>query len=56
MKFIKLFKTQEGDVPADYESLVNLPTVNGEKFKGDVTEMITAAVLANMINASEVAM
>ena len=33
---IKSFRTKTGDLPVDYESLANLPKINGQELKGDV--------------------
>ena len=63
---IKKFRTKSGDLPVDYESLANLPRVNGQELKGDVTitasvtdedkAAIVSEVLSSFTNASEVAM
>ena len=65
-ELIKSFRTSDGDTQADYESLANLPTINGQKLVGDVTitasvtdkdkAAIVDSVLASFTNASEVAM
>ena len=35
--FIKAFRTKEGDLPVNYEALANLPKINGEELRGDMT-------------------
>ncbi len=63
---IKSFRTDQGDLPVDYESLANLPKINGQELIGDIE--ITASVtdedkqeiideiLASFTDASEVPM
>lgn len=63
---IKMFRTSKGDLPADYESLANLPKINGEELKGDMTitasvteedkQAIVEEILESFTDASEVPM
>lgn len=63
---IKMFRTSEGDLPVDYEALANLPKINGEELKGDMTitasvteedkQAIVEEILESFTDASEVPM
>lgn len=63
---IKSFRTSSGDLPVDYESLANLPKINGEELKGDMTitasvteedkQAIVEEILESFTDASEVPM
>lgn len=63
---IKMFRTSEGDLRVDYESLANLPKINGEELKGDMTitasvteedkQAIVEEILESFTDASEVPM
>ena len=34
---INTFRTRYGDLPLNYEALANLPKINGEELRGDMT-------------------
>lgn len=34
---INTFRTSSGDLPVNYEALANLPKINGEELRGDMT-------------------
>lgn len=63
---IKMFRTSGGDLRVDYESLANLPRINGEELKGDMTitasvteedkQAIVEEILESFTDASEVPM
>ena len=63
---INSFRTSAGDLPVNYEALANLPKINGEELKGDMTitasvteedkQAIVEEILESFTDASEVPM
>lgn len=43
MNWINKIRTVFGDLPVNYEALANLPTVNGQPFKGNIEIEVPAA-------------
>lgn len=43
MNWINKIRTVFGDLPVNYEALANLPTVNGQPFKGNINIEVPAA-------------